>query len=121
MLLDASSSLRVGELLGLKWEDVDFEALLSPDLRRSRALPCSSYSARLVRAQDADTRSIHPMAEPGTRAKSERYCERLVGTMRRECLNWVIPLNEKHLGGFLREWVTHYNAGTTPRQPRVQA
>jgi integrase len=27
VLLDASSGLRVGELLGLKWEDVDFEAL----------------------------------------------------------------------------------------------
>ena len=27
VLLDAASGLRVGELLGLKWEDVDFEAL----------------------------------------------------------------------------------------------
>jgi integrase len=27
VLLDASSRLRVGELLGLKWEDVDFESL----------------------------------------------------------------------------------------------
>jgi len=39
------------------------------------------------------------------------YCERLIGSIRRECLDWVIPLNEKHLRRILREWVTHYNQG----------
>ena len=39
------------------------------------------------------------------------YCERLVGTMRRECLDFVIPLNERHLQMTLRSWVTHYNQG----------
>ena len=43
--------------------------------------------------------------------KANAYCERLVGTMRRECLDWLIPLNEKHLRGILREWVTRYNRG----------
>ena len=38
-------------------------------------------------------------------------CERVIGTMRRECLDFVIPLNERHLSGILQEWVTHYNAG----------
>ncbi|MGC2184014.1 MAG: integrase core domain-containing protein [Terriglobales bacterium] len=31
--------------------------------------------------------------------------------MRRECLDYVIPLGEKHLRKTLREWVTHYNQG----------
>jgi putative transposase len=31
--------------------------------------------------------------------------------MRRECLDWVIPLSEKHLRRILREWVVHYNRG----------
>ena len=48
-----------------------------------------------------------PMRAP----KANAFCERLVGTMRRECLDWVIPLNEKHLRGILREWVTLYNRG----------
>ena len=43
--------------------------------------------------------------------KANAFCERLVGTMRRECLDWVIPLNEKHLRGILKEWITHYNRG----------
>jgi transposase InsO family protein len=38
-------------------------------------------------------------------------CERVIGTMRRECLDFVIPLNERHLYGLLKEWVTHYNEG----------
>lgn len=36
-------------------------------------------------------------------------CERVIGTLRRECLDFVIPLNERHLYGILTEWVHHYN------------
>src|SRR6266513_3591830 len=39
------------------------------------------------------------------------YCERLVGSVRRECLDFMIPLGEKHLRRILAEWVTHYNQG----------
>lgn len=39
------------------------------------------------------------------------FCERLVGTMRRECLDFVIPLNERQLRCVLLEWVAHYNRG----------
>jgi transposase InsO family protein len=37
------------------------------------------------------------------------YCERLIGTFRRECLDWVIPFGERHLRQILREEVVHYN------------
>jgi transposase InsO family protein len=36
-------------------------------------------------------------------------CERVIGTMRRECLDLMIPLNERHLYRILREWIKHYN------------
>ena len=36
-------------------------------------------------------------------------CERLIGTVRRECLNWLIPISETHLRLPLKEWGTHYN------------
>jgi transposase InsO family protein len=39
------------------------------------------------------------------------YCERLIGTIRRECLDFMIPLNERHLRRILLEWVAHYNKG----------
>ena len=43
--------------------------------------------------------------------KANAYCERLMGTIRRECLDYVIPLSEKHLRTIMREWATHYNQG----------
>ncbi|ETX06125.1 integrase core domain-containing protein [Candidatus Entotheonella palauensis] len=36
-------------------------------------------------------------------------CERVIGTLRRECLDFMIPLNQRHLYRILKEWVTHYN------------
>jgi transposase InsO family protein len=47
--------------------------------------------------------------------KANAYCERLMGTIRRECLDYVIPLSEKHLRTILREWMTHYNQGRPMR------
>ena len=35
--------------------------------------------------------------------------ERLVGTFRRECLDQVIVINERHLRRVLAEFVCHYN------------
>ena len=43
--------------------------------------------------------------------KANAFCERLIGTIRRECLDVVIPVNERHVRHVLSEWVTHYNRG----------
>ena len=37
------------------------------------------------------------------------YAERFVGSIRRECLDRVIPLGEQHLRLLVREYVVHYN------------
>src|SRR3954451_2204701 len=37
--------------------------------------------------------------------------ERVIGTIRRECLDWLIPLSEAHLRVLLKSWMTHYNHG----------
>ena len=41
--------------------------------------------------------------------QANAFWERLIGTIRRECLDFVIPLNDRHLRRMLREWVAHYN------------
>ena len=48
-----------------------------------------------------------PVASP----KANSIVERLIGTVQRECLDWVIPMSEAHLRSILREWTTHYNQG----------
>lgn len=37
------------------------------------------------------------------------FAERFVGSIRRECLDYVIPLGEAHLRLVVREFVEHYN------------
>ena len=48
-----------------------------------------------------------PVASP----KANSLCERVIGTARRECLDWLIPMSEAHLLAILKCWVTHYNGG----------
>jgi transposase InsO family protein len=48
-----------------------------------------------------------PLASP----KANSICERVIGTIRRECLDWMIPMSETHLRSILRRWVPHYNGG----------
>jgi transposase InsO family protein len=52
-----------------------------------------------------------PIASP----KANAICERVIGTIRRECLDWLIPMSAAHLRQILREWVKHYNAGRPHR------
>ncbi len=41
------------------------------------------------------------------------YVERVIGSIRRECTDHIIPLSEKHLLRTLREYVTYYNESRT--------
>src|SRR3979409_2261188 len=46
--------------------------------------------------------------------QANAFCERLIGTIRRECLDWLIVLNERHLRSVLQEGGAHYNQGRPP-------
>ena len=41
------------------------------------------------------------------------YVERLIGTLRRECLDHVVVLNETHLRHLLSEYVIYYHGART--------
>ena len=43
--------------------------------------------------------------------QANSFCERLIGTMRRECLDFIIPLCLLHLRVTVHEWVSDYNRG----------
>ena len=51
------------------------------------------------------------LRSPFSSPKANAICERVIGTIRRECLDWMIPMSEMHLRSILREWVVHYNGG----------
>jgi len=63
---------------------------------------------------DAEVKStfgLRVLRTPVRAPQANAYCERLMGTVRRECLDFMIPLHERQLRGTLRSWVTHYNKG----------
>ncbi len=54
---------------------------------------------------------LEVLKTPFETPQANAFCEQVIGTMRRECLDFLIPLNERHLRAVLKEWVAHYNRG----------
>jgi putative transposase len=48
---------------------------------------------------------------PPQSSQANARCERLLGTLCREYVDFVIPLSENHLRCLLTAWVGHYNVG----------
>ena len=55
--------------------------------------------------------AVRVIRTPVRAPSANAFCERLIGTIRRECLDWMIPFGEAHLRRILREWTIHYNRG----------
>ena len=58
-----------------------------------------------MRIEDVTTAFRSPWHNP--------YCERVIGSIRRECLNHVIVFNEKHLRRVLFGYVAYYHGSRT--------
>ena len=59
----------------------------------------------------ADGAGIEVVAIPPRSPNLNAVCERFLGGLRRECLDYVLILNEAHLRQVLAEWVEHFNGG----------
>jgi len=69
----------------------------------------SIFSASLDDA--AHSFGVTVLKSPPRCPKANAFCERLIGSLRRECLDWIIPLGESHIRSLTREWAEHYNRG----------
>ena len=49
------------------------------------------------------------MLTPLMAPKANAYAERWVGSARRECLDWMLIVGQRHLSRVVGEYVTHYN------------
>ena len=48
---------------------------------------------------------------PAQSPQANAFCERLIGTIRRESLDFMSPLSGSHVRRILKSWVVHYNRG----------
>jgi transposase InsO family protein len=60
--------------------------------------------------------SVRVLRTPVRALKPNSVCERLGGSLRRECLDFLIPFNERHLQMTVRAW-TRYNRGHSALGP----
>jgi transposase InsO family protein len=58
---------------------------------------------------------------PAHAPQANAFCERLIGTIRRECLDFVIPLNERHVRSVLREWPPAHEPWTRYSRPAARS
>ena len=59
------------------------------------------------------TMGIHEVKTAPRSPWQNPYVERLIGTLRRECLDHVVVLNEPHLRRLLREYLIYYHGART--------
>jgi transposase InsO family protein len=60
---------------------------------------------RAMRVEQVLTAPVSPWQNP--------YCERVIGTLRRECIDHVIVLGEQHLRRILRKYLEYYHGSRT--------
>lgn len=92
-------------------------------LQLIQAFPFDTASRFLIRDRDgifgpkvSDTLDILDIEQLVAAPRSpwqNGYCERVIGTIRRECLDHVIVLGEKHLRRVLEEYLAYYHESRT--------
>ena len=59
--------------------------------------------------QSVAAMGVRVLRTPPQAPQANAVCERLVGSIRRECLDFLIPLGQRHLKHILNRWVRHCN------------
>jgi putative transposase len=75
------------------------------------ALLVRDRDAKFTRAFDAVFRSegVRVVRTPIRAPRANAHAERWVGTVRRECLDWLLIVGRRHLERVLHEYADHYN------------
>src|SRR5712692_4795287 len=90
-----------------------------------RCDPRSGQEIRVQSRRRVQVEGARVIPTPLMAPRANAHAERWIGSWRRECLDWTLLLNERHLEAILPEYCPHYNgerpigAATCARQPRA--
>jgi transposase InsO family protein len=85
--------------------------LLLPERERPLEFLIRDNDGKFTCVFDAvfNAEGIRVIRTPVRAPKANAIAERFVGTVRRECLDWLLIANRRHLQRVLGEFVEHYN------------
>jgi transposase InsO family protein len=94
------------------------------------ATPWGRRPTHLIRDRDAvdgqdfreraKARGIATVLTPVRAPRANAVAERVIGSLRRDCLDHVIPVDERHLRTILAEYVDYYNRDRPHRTLRLE-
>ena len=56
-----------------------------------------------------DGADIDLLKTPVEAPRANAFCERFMGSLRRECLDYMLILSEQHLRRIVKEYITYFN------------
>ncbi len=59
--------------------------------------------------QSIENLGVRVLKTPPRSPQANGSCERVIGTIRRDCMDHIIPLSQSHLKRILNEYIQHYN------------
>ena len=88
-----------------------------PERERPLELLIRDNDGKFTRAFDtvSSAERVRVIRTPVRAPKANAVAERFVGSVRRECLDWLLIANRRHLNRVLREFAEHYNRHRPPR------
>jgi putative transposase len=97
-----------------------------PERERPLEFLIHDNDGKFTRALDTvfSAEGVRVIRTPVRAPKANAVAERFVGSVRRECLDWLLIANRRHLNRVLREFAEHYNShrphrALGPRTPRT--
>ena len=84
-------------------------------IRRVRAIEMAEVSAPAVATRQLRAMGIRDKPTAPASPWQNGFAERLIGSIRRECLDHVIVLGEAHLRRILKSYADYYNRVRTHR------
>ena len=76
------------------------------------AHPTAAWTLQQLR-ESIGRLGIQVLKSPPRSPMANAICERVIGTIRRECLDWLIPLSESHLRCIFKSWIPHLQYRTS--------